>query len=296
MCSVARTPGCSQRATSTTGATGASPPSAATHAPCSTYAPNLTPLAPRRRWFHCSLALWNASFGAGYPRLRWWWRVELDVAFAGSWGWLAERTESVSADVLLASVVPYENKSGVVYPHWQTNAHLLHGVPREEWTYALVSIGRYSGRFLGEMAARWARGAIGFEEVALPMTCYALGREACELGTFRRLRTKSRWRPTMIADFFRFRPVWECADFVGAASRHTHEIWHPLKERDCWVQYLDACDASGCHTAAPPLLSHCHDTAGGFLRTCEQDPRSGRARLVGWAGWNGTETCRDECQ
>ena len=170
-----------------------------------------------------------------------------------------------------------------------------------------MSVGRYSGRFLAHMAARWARGAVGFEEVALPMACVALGRAACELGTFRRLRTQrshhhhraaeaAHGRPTAIGEFFRYRPAWGCDDFVGAAARHTHELWHPLKRRDCWVAYLDACDASGCHAPAPPLQAHCHDSATGDLHTCaHDDARRGRAPLLPFAGWNGNETCSDQC-
>lgn len=46
-----------------------------------------TPDANHRRyyWFTASLLLWNMSFGAAYPRARFWWRIEPDVAFSGYW-------------------------------------------------------------------------------------------------------------------------------------------------------------------------------------------------------------------
>ena len=66
-------------------------------------------------WFHCSLKLWELSFGHHY-RPKYWWRVELDVLFAGSWAYLAERAASVTADLLLPSLVRHDTPSGRIYP------------------------------------------------------------------------------------------------------------------------------------------------------------------------------------
>ena len=60
---------------------------------------------------------------------------------------------------------------------------------------------------------------------------------------------------------------WDCEEFLAAAARHTHQLWHPVKDRACWAAYLDACDATGCHTPAPPLQPYCRDE-GGSVRKC----------------------------
>ena len=55
------------------------------------------------------------------------------------------------------------------------------------------------------------------------------------------------------ADRFRFRPSWPCEDFVAAVAAEDAGFWHPVKERGCWRDYLDACNASGCaHPRSSP--------------------------------------------
>ena len=81
-------------------------------------------------WFHCSLKLWELSFGHHY-RPKYWWRVELDVLFAGSWAYLAERAASVTADLLLPSLVRHDTPSGLHYPHWARNRAVLGASPTE---------------------------------------------------------------------------------------------------------------------------------------------------------------------
>lgn len=123
---------------------------------------------------------------------------------------------------------------------------MLRESPPEQWVYGLVSVGRYSQRFVEALSERWAQGRIGYEEVALPMACVQarlmscphlarsapqrrtaacaqLGRARCEAGVFRRIRAgKDAWRRTMVDAFFRFRPLWECA-----ALRHRHRRCSP---------------------------------------------------------------------
>eukprot|EP00964_Phaeocystis_antarctica_P044732 scaffold25717_cov65-Phaeocystis_antarctica.AAC.5 len=62
-------------------------------------------------------------------------------------------------------------------------------------------------------------------------------------------------------------PRWGCEEFLGAAARHSHQLWHPVKDRSCWTAYLDACDATGCHAPAPPLQPYCRE-ADGYLHKC----------------------------
>mgnify|MGYP004223670227 CR=1 FL=1 len=89
-------------------------------------------------WFHCSLRLWQLSFGHAAPRPRFWWRVELDVLFAGLWPWLLERATSSSADLLLPKLVRYDTPTGRIYPHWEHNGAVLRASPRKDWRYGLV--------------------------------------------------------------------------------------------------------------------------------------------------------------
>lgn len=47
----------------------------------------------RYYWFHSSLLLWNLTFGHAYPSLSYWWRIEPDVLFSGSWADLVMRSD-----------------------------------------------------------------------------------------------------------------------------------------------------------------------------------------------------------
>ena len=134
-------------------------------------------------WFTSSLLLWNRSYGHAYPKANFIWRIEPDVCFAGSWASLLSRfdvrVDSGRADVLLPKVTTHAEDPG--YPHWERNDETLHDLPRSSWVYSLVSIGRYSRRFLEAMAKQWEAGTIGYEEIFLPTACVKLGPGACRL-------------------------------------------------------------------------------------------------------------------
>ena len=241
-----------------------------------------TPDPNHRRyfWFHSSLLLWNRTFGHAYPNVRYLWRVEPDVLFAGSWTelvGLADRQQSV--DLLLPHLTTHAAHPGVIpcdpnpgpqagcphpsagsfdahsaphcgqYPHWGRNKHILRRIPREEWVYSLVSIGRFSRRFMELMARKWAAGIAGYEEILLPMSCTA--RDGCVRGSFHRMHSHG-WRQTHVSDYFRYRPDWGCGTFLRSGAAHTQELWHPVKHRECWVEYLDSCTPQGCKRVPPP--------------------------------------------
>eukprot|EP00966_Prymnesium_polylepis_P009615 221900-Prymnesium_polylepis.1 len=208
-----------------------------------------TPDPNHRRyfWFHSSLLLWNRTFGHAYPNVRYLWRVEPDVLFAGSWTSLLGLADRQEADLVLPQLTTHTAHPG--YPHWGRNKHILADTPRDEWCYSLVSIGRYSLRFLDMMARKWVRGVTGYEEILLPMSCTE--RAGCTRRSFHRMRAPG-WRKAHLTDYFRYRPDWACGTFLKSAAAHTQELWHPVKHRECWAAFLDSCTARGCAKVPPP--------------------------------------------
>ena len=99
------------------------------------------------------------------------------------------------------------------------------------------------------MARKWAAGVAGYEEILLPMSCTAS--DGCVRGSFHHMHSRG-WRQTHVSDYFRYRPDWGCGVFLKSAAAHTQELWHPVKHRECWVEYLDSCTAQGCRKVPPP--------------------------------------------
>lgn len=198
----------------------------------------------RYYWFTASLALWNESVGAHFPRMRYWWRVEPDVAFSGSWGSLLLRLaqpQGDEADVLLPRVISYHTDPG--FPHYYKNLDVLKDLPRSAWCKSLVAIARYSMRFMAHMTTLWLRGTLGYEEVFLPTQCVLLGNDACHLKSLHNVTRRSALRAFPASDqdappigrpeVFRYRPEVACDDVARATARNTRELWHPLKRREC---------------------------------------------------------------
>jgi len=189
--------------------------------------------------------LWNQSVGAHFPRMRYWWRVEPDVAFSGSWGSLLLRLaqpQGDEADVLLPRVISYRTDPN--FPHYFKNLDVLEGLPRSEWCKSLVAIARYSMRFMAHMTALWLRGTLGYEELFLPTQCVLLGHHgACRLKSLHNVTRRSSLRAFPASDteappigrpeVFRYRPEVQCDDVARATTRDTRELWHPLKRREC---------------------------------------------------------------
>ena len=145
------------------------------------------------------------------------------------------------ADVLLPYYTKQANSPG--YGHWWHNEAIANEVPAALRVYSLVSIGRYSSRFLASMARRWAQGVIGYEEISLPVTCAMLNHTAgrsphgwpCRLGHFTSTRS-------ITPNHFRFRPDHPCDDFLAARQQSEGDVWHPVKERRCFVKWLEEHD------------------------------------------------------
>ena len=85
------------------------------------------------------------------------------------------------------------------------------------------------------------------EEIFLPVTCKWLARLAingsargwpCRVAAFHQARSIS-------ADHFRFRPDHACEDFLNARGNGTADVWHPVKLRGCFVEWVDKRGAEG---------------------------------------------------
>ena len=189
-----------------------------------------TPRAFNRYFFfHASLLLWNVTYGDALPRVQYWWRIEPDVLFAGSLAQMVELASHVHVDLLLPNI--QRESSWPDWPHWQRNRETVADVPTDKRFQSLVCLGRYSNSFLLDvMGPRWAVGLLGYEEISLPTSCATAGR--CQM--------ESLWKHSKIKTAKRclYRPVWDCSSFLAARVAQSNELWHPVKNRTCLIEWL----------------------------------------------------------
>ena len=200
----------------------------------------------RYYWFHASLGLWLHCYGPVMPGVRRLWRVEPDVVLVAPapLSPLLLAGARSDADVLL----PHTTDQATTdqghfssYPHFGRMAALLAPFPPERRVWALVSIGRYSTTYLRRLARDyWAKGVLGYEEVTLPTLCLndvgncsvrelSRGRDGINVDTHH-----VTWKPNGFE--------WKCEQFVDTVRKGTKdpELWHPLKQRECYLEFLDA--------------------------------------------------------
>ena len=189
----------------------------------------------RYYWFHASLGVFRAVHGHAYPNVRYFWRIEPDVvpAWAGTAplaGMLAAAARASTADVLLPQTCSQVDCPW--YPHFGRPASkkLLAGIPEEKRLWTLVCVGRYSAAFVRGMEAEvWRPARIAYEEVLLPTRCR--NDRNCVLERLVHPAT-IQWKPDDWS--------WSCNDVISSARRDDGYIFHPMKARACYLEYLDA--------------------------------------------------------
>ena len=207
----------------------------------------------RYYWFHSSLAVWDAVYSHAYTSVRYIWRIEPDVLLASMAGAplspLIGLAGSSTADVLLPRLTSQAQDRW--YPHFYRMDEGLAGIALERRMWGLVSVGRYSSSYLRTLRDDyWAHGIVGYEEVTLPTWC--LKEDACQLAEFNQLSDGLQNHVV-----WRFGFNWDCSLFVDNARRGTNELWHPVKQRGCYLEYLDASEAGRADELAPWAPTHC---------------------------------------
>ena len=235
----------------------------------------------RYYWFHTSLLLWLETFGHCYPQVKYLWRLEPDVLFAGTFDQLIDLTRDDSSDVLLPDLHFAANSSTLSqeknYNHFAYQTFLA-ALPQERVAWSLVSIGRYSTTFLRRhMASRWAEGVTGYEEILLPTAC--LTSAGCRLSTFNGWNSVSANHVVFRVNDARDGTArfWRCDEFVEAANQKggTLDLWHPVKDRSCLPEESKV--ASTC------AVGQCPEIVTPSAAEAAANVRALRRRSIAWA-------------
>ena len=75
---------------------------------------------------------------------------------------------------------------------------------------------------------------IGYEEILLPVACLTDPR--CSLAPFSMAKIpvkRVKYRITQT------QPFWACEQFLDALKSDSNDLWHPVKDRRCYADYVD---------------------------------------------------------
>ena len=228
-----------------------------------------------------------------YPKVRYFWRLEPDAVYTGNLQTLLNISAIMAADVLLPEYYGLRNSPG--YPHWANNDEYLARVPKRKWAWSLVSIGRYSRRYITDMMPRsWTSMGVVYEEIGIPVGC--LMETGCTLASFR--------KGSQLGAHIRYKPQFKCREALRARTRCKNEIWHPVKDRECLTEFLDEAGASSRYACAGAGVAYRADVVVGLPRLQANgkwvvdnrtDPRLPRMGEQGsphglWVGGNRSKT------
>ncbi|KAL1527088.1 hypothetical protein AB1Y20_015771 [Prymnesium parvum] len=184
-----------------------------------------------------ALAIWDRTFAKAYPRLRYWWRMEPDVLFSGSLRTLLGVLDiATQADCLLPG--PFLSQRQMPsYSHWERNADISIGWPPSQILWSLVVVARYSRRMMDLLESSWDAGLFGFEEISMPALCLTSPNcTLAKIGSAGIIEEEDFSYST--ASHVQFRPFWSCEEYLSSRMHNTHELWHPVKDRNCLVRFF----------------------------------------------------------
>ena len=109
-------------------------------------------------------------------------------------------------------------------------------MPPAKQVHVLVCANRYSASFLRDtMGSRWNHGVVGYEEILLPVAC--LTDRRCSLAPFSMAKIPVKHLKYRIS---RNQEYWNCTQFLDALKSDSRDLWHPVKDRRCYADYVDA--------------------------------------------------------
>jgi hypothetical protein len=169
------------------------------------------------------------------PSYDFYWIVEYDVRFSGSWNRFFSFFAKSHADLLGTTLTPYADIPG--WYHWPSMALKNMRIGKEAYLRGFFPIYRLSNRALARLDRDYLTGVRGHYECLLPTLLHHAGMTIEDIGgdgPFVRPENRNRFysntptSETLAPGSFVFRPV------MTRAGKERDTLWHPVKYTPAW--------------------------------------------------------------
>lgn len=189
-----------------------------------------------------SLQLGNAElpvllFARAHPRFDYYWVIEYDVRFSGSWDDFFGACATSTADLLATSITRYDENPD--WSHWPSMKLPGLEVPRAQWLRGFFPVYRLSRKAANCIDASYQAAAHGHMESLFPTLVHHAGLivediggegEFVPEGNQNRFYTNSRNSNDLSPGTFVYRPV------MSRSGTQPNMLWHPVKpDKPKWL-------------------------------------------------------------
>lgn len=179
------------------------------------------------------------------PNYDYYWIVEYDVRYSGSWRHFFSTFAGNDSDLLGTTLTRHEHIPG--WYHWPSIDLLDLPVSKDAYIRGFFPVYRLSSRALTQLDQDYRRGVKGHYECLVPTVLYHAGMtiediggdgEFVRSGNINRCYRNSPTKNSLAPGTFVFRPV------MARAGREPDTLWHPVKYTPAWRRAFQVMETS----------------------------------------------------
>ena len=174
-------------------------------------------------------------FRQAHPGYRYYWVIEYDVRFSGSWSQFFSAFDGNTADLLGTTLTRHHDIPN--WYHWGSLAVDGLGIAKGEFIRGFFPVYRMSNAALALLDRHYRNNVAGHYECLVPTLMRWAGLriediggngEFVQPGNENRFYSNTPTRPTLGPGSFVFRPV------IDGVGKEPNKLWHPVKPRPLW--------------------------------------------------------------
>lgn len=174
-------------------------------------------------------------FRQAHPDYRYYWVIEYDVRYSGSWGKFLSAFDTNTADLLGTTLTRHADIPR--WYHWDSLDVRILGIEREAYVRGFFPVYRTSNAALALLDTHYRTDITGHYECLVPTLIHWAGLRIEDLGgkgefvgpgNVNRFYSNTPTRANLAPGSFVFRPVRD------SAGPEPDMLWHPVKPRPLW--------------------------------------------------------------